>query len=98
MWVPARKHDPLPLCLSFKVPSSCPQYDYHPFCSSLVFLCRPLSVPRTGMNIYAAAFLLPVGVMFYTAQGGLKASYVASWANTGVYGYGVGFRAMSVQR
>jgi hypothetical protein len=37
-----------------------------------------------GMNIYAAAFLLPVGVMFYTAQGGLKASYVASWANTGV--------------
>eukprot|EP00775_Hariotina_reticulata_P012232 gene12232-12370_t len=37
----------------------------------------------TGMNIYAAAFLLPVGVMFYTAQGGLKASYVASWANTG---------------
>lgn len=37
----------------------------------------------TGMNIFAAAFLLPVGVMFYTAQGGLKASYVASWANTG---------------
>uniref|UniRef100_A0A383W3Q7 Urea active transporter n=1 Tax=Tetradesmus obliquus TaxID=3088 RepID=A0A383W3Q7_TETOB len=37
----------------------------------------------TGMNIYAAAFLLPVGVMAYTAQGGLKASYVASWANTG---------------
>jgi hypothetical protein len=35
------------------------------------------------MNIFAAAFLLPVGVMFYTAQGGLKASYVASWANTG---------------
>lgn len=37
----------------------------------------------SGMNLYAAAFLLPVGVMFYTAQGGLKASYVASWANTG---------------
>lgn len=37
----------------------------------------------TGMNIYAAAFLLPVGVMFYTAQGGLKASYLASWANSG---------------
>jgi hypothetical protein len=37
------------------------------------------------MNIYAAAFLLPVGVMAYTAQGGLKASYVASWANTGVF-------------
>jgi len=36
----------------------------------------------TGMNIYAAAFLLPVGVMFYTAQGGLKGSYAASWANT----------------
>jgi Na+/proline symporter len=35
------------------------------------------------MNIYAAAFLLPVGVMAYTAQGGLKASYIAAWANTG---------------
>lgn len=44
----------------------------------------------TGMNIYAAAFLLPVGVMFYTAQGGLKASYVASWANTGVFLWGGG--------
>ena len=37
----------------------------------------------TGMNIYAAAILIPVGVMFYTAHGGLRASYIASWANTG---------------
>jgi hypothetical protein len=48
---------------------------------SAFLCCRPLF--SVGMNIYAAAFLLPVGVMFYTAQGGLKASYVASWANTG---------------
>jgi Na+/proline symporter len=34
------------------------------------------------MNLYGAAFLLPVGVMFYTAQGGLKGSYAAAWANT----------------
>jgi hypothetical protein len=48
------------------------------------------------MNIYAAAFLLPVGVMFYTAQGGLKASYMASWANTGVH-WGVMWRSALIQ-
>jgi hypothetical protein len=35
------------------------------------------------MNLYAAAILIPVGVMFYTAHGGLRASYLAAWANTG---------------
>jgi hypothetical protein len=38
---------------------------------------------HAGMNLYAAAILIPVGVMFYTAHGGLRASYLASWANTG---------------
>lgn len=35
------------------------------------------------MDLYAAAMLIPVGVMFYTAHGGLRASYLAAWANTG---------------
>jgi len=26
----------------------------------------------TGMNIYAAAFLIPIGIIMYTALGGLK--------------------------
>ncbi len=26
----------------------------------------------TGMNIYAAAFLIPIGIIMYTAIGGLK--------------------------
>lgn len=33
------------------------------------------------MNVYAGAFLIPVGVMFYTAHGGLKATYIASWSH-----------------
>jgi Na+/proline symporter len=52
----------------------------------MTLLSNPLcgaAAAAAGMNIFAAAFLLPVGVMFYTAQGGLKASYVASWANSG---------------
>ncbi|GAX77380.1 hypothetical protein CEUSTIGMA_g4826.t1 [Chlamydomonas eustigma] len=35
----------------------------------------------SGVNIYAAAFLIPVGVMFYTAHGGLKATFMASWVH-----------------
>ncbi len=31
----------------------------------------------TGVNIYAAAFLIPIGVIFYTAQGGLRAAVSA---------------------
>jgi hypothetical protein len=33
----------------------------------------------TGVNIYAGAFLIPVGVMLYTAHGGLKATFIAAW-------------------
>lgn len=33
----------------------------------------------TGVNLYAAAFLIPVGVMLYTAHGGLKATFIAAW-------------------
>lgn len=35
----------------------------------------------TGVNIYAGAFLIPVGVMLYTAHGGLKATYIAAWGH-----------------
>ena len=38
----------------------------------------------SGVNIYAAAFLIPVGVMFYTAQGGLRATFLASWAHVAI--------------
>ncbi|MEW5305220.1 MAG: hypothetical protein WDW36_007776 [Sanguina aurantia] len=38
----------------------------------------------TGVNVYAAAFLIPIGVMFYTAQGGLKATFIASWAHVAI--------------
>jgi Na+/proline symporter len=38
----------------------------------------------TGVNIYAGAFLIPVGVMLYTAHGGLKATYIAAWGHVAV--------------
>jgi len=33
---------------------------------------------------YAAAFLIPVGVMLYTAHGGLKATFIAAWGHVAV--------------
>jgi len=38
----------------------------------------------TGVNLYAAAFLIPVGVMLYTAHGGLKATFIAAWGHVAV--------------
>eukprot|EP01025_Chloroclados_australasicus_P032562 TRINITY_DN329_c0_g3_i3.p1 TRINITY_DN329_c0_g3~~TRINITY_DN329_c0_g3_i3.p1 ORF type:complete len:665 (-),score=74.41 TRINITY_DN329_c0_g3_i3:419-2413(-) len=38
----------------------------------------------TGMNIYAAAFLIPIGVIVYTAAGGLKATFIASYIHTAI--------------
>jgi urea-proton symporter len=35
----------------------------------------------TGINIYIAAFLIPVGVIFYTFFGGLKATFFADYLN-----------------
>lgn len=40
----------------------------------------------TGMSIYAACMLIPVGVMVYTLAGGLKATFIADWLHT-VYIY-----------
>mmetsp|Transcript_14234 Transcript_14234/g.33692 ORF Transcript_14234/g.33692 Transcript_14234/m.33692 type:complete len:910 (+) Transcript_14234:237-2966(+) len=36
----------------------------------------------TGVNTVAACFLVPLGVFTYTAFGGLKATYYASWTHT----------------
>ena len=38
----------------------------------------------TGMNVYAASFLIPVGVILYTLAGGLKATFLASYIHTAV--------------
>ena len=38
----------------------------------------------SGVNIYASAFLIPMGVVIYTAQGGLKATFIASWAHVAI--------------
>ena len=38
----------------------------------------------TGMSVYAANFAIPVPVMFYTAFGGLKGTYFASFTHTAV--------------
>lgn len=38
----------------------------------------------SGVNLSAAAFLIPMGVTLYTAQGGLKATFIASWAHVAI--------------
>lgn len=38
----------------------------------------------TGMNTDLASFLIPLGVIFYTLAGGLKATFIASYFNTSV--------------
>ncbi len=39
----------------------------------------------TGINIYVAAFLIPVGVIFYTFFGGLKATFFADYLNASYF-------------
>ncbi|ODV86006.1 hypothetical protein CANARDRAFT_7366 [[Candida] arabinofermentans NRRL YB-2248] len=36
----------------------------------------------TGMHVVAASFLLPLGVVVYTALGGLKATFISDWIHT----------------
>eukprot|EP01134_Creolimax_fragrantissima_P003171 CFRG3171T1 len=38
----------------------------------------------TGMNVDLASFLIPLGTIFYTLAGGLKATFIASYFNTSV--------------
>lgn len=42
----------------------------------------------TGVNIYAASFLIPLGVIVYTIAGGLKATFLASYIHSVI---GIGF-------
>ncbi len=35
----------------------------------------------SGVSVYAASFLIPAGVVIYTAVGGLKGTVVAEWLN-----------------
>jgi Na+/proline symporter len=35
-----------------------------------------------GMNLYAASFLIPLGVVVYTLHGGLKATFLASYLHS----------------
>lgn len=44
----------------------------------------------TGVNIYAASFLIPLGVIVYTLAGGLKATFLASYIHS-VIGDAVNF-------
>ncbi|KMZ67363.1 High affinity Urea Transporter DUR3 [Zostera marina] len=36
----------------------------------------------TGVNIYVASFLIPIGIVVYTLAGGLKATFLASYIHT----------------
>lgn len=38
----------------------------------------------TGVHIYAASFLIPVGVILYTAGGGLKATFMSAYIHTAI--------------
>ena len=38
----------------------------------------------TGMDIYVAGFLIPMGVIVYTMAGGLKATFMASYLHTAI--------------
>lgn len=38
----------------------------------------------SGVSVYAAAFLIPAGVVIYTALGGLKGTVIAEWFNVAI--------------
>ena len=38
----------------------------------------------TGMNVYAAGFLIPIFVIPYTMAGGLKATFISSYFHTAI--------------
>ena len=53
--------------------------------SSLLILRGAATVNAlTGMDIYAAGFLIPMGVIVYTMAGGLKATFMASYLHTAI--------------
>lgn len=53
--------------------------------SSLLILGGAATVNAlTGMDIYVAGFLIPMGVIVYTMAGGLKATFMASYLHTAI--------------
>jgi Na+/proline symporter len=51
--------------------------------TSMVILGGAIALNQlTGMNIFIAAFLIPVTFTIYTMIGGLKASFIADYFNT----------------
>ncbi|KAJ9202307.1 hypothetical protein DTO164E3_3236 [Paecilomyces variotii] len=51
-------------------------------CSSMILTGMLLFQGITGMHPVAAAFLIPLGVMLYTAVGGLKATFLTDFCHT----------------
>jgi urea-proton symporter len=38
----------------------------------------------TGVSLYAGSFLIPIGVILYTAAGGLKATFMSAYIHTSI--------------
>ncbi|KAL4858304.1 Urea-proton symporter DUR3 [Chlorella vulgaris] len=51
-------------------------------CSMLILGGASVMQALTGMNLYAASMLIPVGVIMYTAHGGLKATFMSTYLHT----------------
>ncbi|EFN55634.1 hypothetical protein CHLNCDRAFT_133809 [Chlorella variabilis] len=51
-------------------------------CSMLILGGASVMGALTGMNLYAASMLIPVGVIMYTAHGGLKATFMSTYLHT----------------
>ena len=45
---------------------------------------QPAPPTCAGTDIYLNAFFIPLGVVIYTAHGGLRGTYIASWAHVAV--------------
>ncbi|KAI7838882.1 hypothetical protein COHA_007348 [Chlorella ohadii] len=51
-------------------------------CSMLILGGAAVIQALTNMNLYAASILIPVGVIMYTAHGGLKATFLSTYLHT----------------
>merc|ERR1719198_2649260 len=63
---------------------------YYGFCTNIIvtsmLLLGGASVMNaaSGMSVHAANFLIPIGTIFYTVTGGLKATFLASYIHTSI--------------
>ncbi|PRW20754.1 urea-proton symporter DUR3-like [Chlorella sorokiniana] len=51
-------------------------------CAMLILGGASVIKALTNMNLYAASILIPVGVIMYTAHGGLKATFMSTYLHT----------------